>query len=58
MNLKNPSFNTNYNNNIITPNKLINNYPINKQYFPPFPYNIDIPLPSRFFEESNNNYKK
>ena len=59
MNLKNPSFNTNYNNNIITGNKLINNYPINKQYFPPFPYNIDIPLPSRFFEESNNNnYKK
>ena len=35
-----------------------NNYPINKQFFPPFPYNIDIPLPSRFFEESINNYKK
>ena len=63
MNLKTPSFNNNYNNynnnnNILTGNKIMNNYPINKQYFPPFPYNIDIPLPSRFFEESNNNYKK
>ena len=61
MSLKNPSFNNNYNNNynIRTGNKLMNNnYPVNKQYFPPFPYNIDIPLPSRFFEESINNYRK
>ena len=60
MSLKSTSFNNNYNNNNIrTGNKLMNNnYPINKQFFPPFPYNIDIPLPSRFFEESINNYKK
>ena len=66
MTLKTPCFNNNYNNinnipnNIRSGNKIFNNnYPINKQYFPPFPYNIDIPLPSRFFEESiNNNLKK
>ena len=61
--LKNPTFsNNNYNNinNLRTGNKeMNNNFPVNKQYYPPFPYNIDIPLPSRFFEESiNNNYKK
>ncbi len=37
--------NNNYNMNII------NNYAN-------FPYNLDIPLPSKFFEESVNNYKK
>ena len=67
--LKIPNFNTNYNNNNInninnlnnirSGNKgIYNNFPVNKQYNPPFPYNIDIPLPSRFFEESINNIKK
>ena len=42
--INNPNYNYNMNNNI-------NNYQN-------FPYNIDIPLPSKFFEESNNNFKK
>ena len=59
--LKSPTFNNNFNNinNNKRENKEINNeYPVNKPYYPTFPYNIDIPLPSRFFEESINNYKK
>ena len=66
--LKIPSFNPIYNNNIKNMNNInnirsmnkgiYNNYPINKQYIPTFPDNIDIPLPSRFFEEYNNNIKK
>ena len=42
--INNPNYNYNMNNNI-------NNYQN-------FPYNIDIPLPSKFFEESVNNFKK
>ena len=56
MNLNTPNFG----NNMRCENKQINNnIPANKQYYQPFPYNIDIPFPSRFFEESNNNnFKK
>ena len=36
----------------------INNNRNNINTYPNFPYNIDIPLPSKFFEESVNNYKK
>ena len=39
------------NNNNYNMNNNINNYQN-------FPYNIDIPLPSKFFEESVNNFKK
>ena len=39
------------NNNNYNLNNNINNYQN-------FPYNIDIPLPSKFFEESVNNFKK
>jgi hypothetical protein len=37
-----------------------NNYGINNNInnYQNFPYNIDIPLPSKFFEESVGNYKK
>ena len=63
--LKIPNFNTNNFNNINSINNIrsgnkgiYNNFPVNKQNIPPFPYNIDIPLPSRFFEESINNIKK
>ena len=57
--VKSPSFNGVNNYNIINGNQIINNnYPLNRQYYSPFPYNIDIPLPSRFFEESINNTKK
>ena len=50
----------NYGNNIGYINKEVNNnIPINKQYYQSFPYNIDIPLPSRFYDEYvNNNFKK
>ena len=59
MNIKNMNMNMNSINNIRSANRgIYTNYPINKQYIPPFPDNIDIPLPSRFFEESNNNIKK
>ena len=62
MNLKTPNFANNYNNININSrfgnNGINNNFQMNRQYFPPFPYNIDIPLPSKFFEESNNNFKK
>ena len=60
MNLKTPNFVNSYNNinNRFGNNGINNNFQMNRQYFPPFPYNIDIPLPSKFFEESNNNFKK
>ena len=50
----------NYGHNIGYINKEVNNnIPINKQYYQSFPYNIDIPLPSRFYDEYvNNNFKK
>ena len=54
--LKTPSFNTDYNNNLKYGLKGINNN-MNTNNNNNFPYNIDIPLPSKFFEEFNN-YKK
>ena len=69
-NLKTPSFTNNniefnnMNQNLNNLNNLrndlrgINNNRNNINTYPNFPYNIDIPLPSKFFEESVNNYKK
>ena len=62
-NLKTPSFNNNeYNNMNNFRNELRginNNYNMNIiNNYANFPYNLDIPLPSKFFEESVNNYKK
>ena len=69
-NLKTPSFNNNeYNNMNQTQNKMNNsrfgfkginnnnNYNMNNNY-QTFPNNIDIPFPSKFFEESVSNFKK
>ena len=66
---KNISQNNNNNMNLSTPNfgnnmrygnkEINNNISANKQYYHAFPYNIDIPLPSKIFDESiNNNFKK
>ena len=66
-NLKTPSFNNHEYNNFSQPQNNMNNFRndlkgINNNYninnYQNFPYNIDIPLPSKFFEESVNNYKK
>ena len=59
-NIKTPSFQNNLVDNR-NGNNIINssNYsPNRKPMYHPFPYNIDIPLPSKFFEESINNQKK
>ena len=68
-NLKTPSFNNNEYNNL-NQNRMNNfrfgfkginnNYNMNNNInnYQNFPYNIDIPLPSKFFEESIGNNKK
>ena len=68
--LKTPSFNNNEYNNMNQIQNNMNNFRnelrgINNNYnmniinnYANFPYNLDIPLPSKFFEESVNNYKK
>ena len=69
-NLKTPSFSNNQYNNMNQIQNNMNNFRnelrgINNNYnmniinnYANFPYNLDIPLPSKFFEESVNNYKK
>ena len=68
--LKTPSFSNNEYNNMNQIQNNMNNFRnelrgINNNYnmniinnYANFPYNLDIPLPSKFFEESVNNYKK
>ena len=61
MGLKAPYFSdisNNMNNNRYGNRGINNNFKVNKTYNPPFPYNIDIPLPSQLFDESINNFKK
>ena len=69
-NLKTPSFSNNQYNDMNQIQNNMNNFRnelrgINNNYnmniinnYANFPYNLDIPLPSKFFEESINNYKK
>ena len=69
-NLKTPSFSNDQYNNMNQIQNNMNNFRnelrgINNNYnmniinnYANFPYNLDIPLPSKFFEESVNNYKK